>query len=128
MARRGVTVSYESIRRWSLKFGLPYQWALMRRDGSTGELPAGDSNRRSRTAFPVIAWERELSVSLWPAYGQSRESSDTASKIVFDVGDDYPCLEVTEPHDLWSLVGERDNALTSNDSESASFMHLERIM
>lgn len=32
MAHRGVTVSYESVRRWCLKFGPQYQRALKRRE------------------------------------------------------------------------------------------------
>lgn len=37
LAERGATVSYESIRRWCLKFGPRYQRALKRREGQLGD-------------------------------------------------------------------------------------------
>lgn len=49
MAHRGLTVSYE----------LTVTILLVARS-------------RSRTTFPVIVCKCEQSVSLWPAYGQSR--------------------------------------------------------
>ncbi|MGI9294873.1 MAG: IS6 family transposase, partial [Pseudomonadales bacterium] len=37
LAERGIVVSYESIRRWCLKFGPHYQRALRRREGQRGD-------------------------------------------------------------------------------------------
>jgi len=37
LADRGIKVSYESIRRWCLKFGLRYQRSLKRREGQLGD-------------------------------------------------------------------------------------------
>jgi putative transposase len=37
-AKRGITVSYESIRRWCLKFGPGYRRSLKRREGRLGEI------------------------------------------------------------------------------------------
>jgi putative transposase len=36
LAERGVIVSFESIRRWYLKFGLQYHRSLERREGRLG--------------------------------------------------------------------------------------------
>ena len=38
MAERGVTVSYESIRRWCLKFGPGFRRGLKRREGRLGDI------------------------------------------------------------------------------------------
>ena len=38
MAERGVTVSYETIRRWCLKFGADYRRRLERREGRLGDI------------------------------------------------------------------------------------------
>ena len=37
LAQRGIIVSYESIRRWCLKFGPRYQRSLKRREGQLGD-------------------------------------------------------------------------------------------
>jgi len=37
LAERGIIVSYESIRRWRLKFGPRYQRSLKRREGQLGD-------------------------------------------------------------------------------------------
>ena len=37
LAERGIIVSYESIRRWCLKFGPRYQRSLKRREGRLGD-------------------------------------------------------------------------------------------
>jgi putative transposase len=38
LAERGITVSYESIRRWCLKFGPGYRRSLKRREGRLGDI------------------------------------------------------------------------------------------
>jgi transposase-like protein len=37
LAQRGITVSYETIRQWSRKFGIEYARALRRRQGRLGD-------------------------------------------------------------------------------------------
>ena len=38
LAERGITVSYETIRRWCAKFGLDYAKRLRRRQGRLGDM------------------------------------------------------------------------------------------
>ena len=38
LAQRGVIVSYESVRRWCLKFGPKYGRSLKRREGRLGDM------------------------------------------------------------------------------------------
>ena len=38
LAERGVIVSYETVRRWSLKFGPCYRRSLKRREGRLGDI------------------------------------------------------------------------------------------
>ena len=38
LAQRGIIVSYETIRRWSLKFGPAYRRSLKRREGKLGDI------------------------------------------------------------------------------------------
>ena len=43
LAERGITVSYESVRRWCLKFGPRYSRSLKRREGQLGDIWHGGS-------------------------------------------------------------------------------------
>ena len=38
LAQRGIMVSYESVRRWCLKFGPGYRRSLKRREGRLGDI------------------------------------------------------------------------------------------
>ena len=59
LAERGITVSYETIRQWSRKFGAEYARKLKRREGRLGDtwlsLVKTSSGRRSLTSDPFLA-------------------------------------------------------------------------
>ena len=57
LAERGIIVSYESIRRWCLKFGPSFQRSLKRREGRLGDdwfVDEACVDRRSAT-LPVAS-------------------------------------------------------------------------
>ena len=58
LAERGVIVSYESIRRWCLKFGPQYRRSLKRREGRLGLVRYRhdhDLHRQHGVRIPFIA-------------------------------------------------------------------------
>ena len=67
LAERGITVSYETIRRWCTKFGLDYAKRLKRRQGRLGDTWFRDG------VFVTINGERQY---LWRAVDQDGDVID----------------------------------------------------
>ena len=67
LARRGITVSYEAIRLWCIKFGLEYARGLKRRLG-----PPGDTWHLDEV-FVTIQGRRQY---LWRVVDQDRDVID----------------------------------------------------
>ena len=67
LAERGITVSYETIRRWSAKFGVDYAKRLKRRHGRLGDTWFLDE------VFVTINGERQY---LWRAVDQDGDAID----------------------------------------------------
>jgi transposase-like protein len=77
LAERGITVSYETIRRWCTKFGLDYAKRLKRRQGRLGDTWFLDE------VFVTINGERQY---LWRAVDQDGDVID----LVFASGTPHP--------------------------------------
>ena len=85
LAERGITVSYETVRRWCTKFGLEYARNLKRQQGRLGDTWFLDE------VFVTINGKRQY---LWSAVDQDGDENDRCdgSSLHDKLNSSSPCM------------------------------------
>ena len=104
LAKRGIAVSYETIRRWCKKFGAEYARKLRKQQGRLGdtwflnEVFVTIQVATAGSTLPFGAWCRSESFQTQPAQTKSGSSPDAPGKLLCDLGSDHGRL--TDRRDL----------------------------